>query len=373
MSNINIGTSENDLLEKIFPSKDYRTYGNFDEKDFKKYCPTFKYQPIILPKRNRIIAIGDLHGDYRLTIKSLKIAKVINDNLNWIGDDTVVVQVGDQIDRCRPFNTKCDHPEETDNDEASDILILKLFNDLHNKAIKHGGAVISLLGNHELMNVLGNLNYVSYLGLKEFENYIDVNNPSKTFSSGKKARKYAFKPGNEYAKLLACSRLPAVIIGSNLFVHAGIIPEFMGKVNMKRREDLYKLNVGIRKWLLGLIDKNYVRHIVESFKYSMFWDRILGSIPHNVNNNDSRCIKYLKPVLKILNVGKMIIGHTPQIFNVKAGINSACDNNLWRIDYGGSDAFSKFSKYQMDGSMDLRKVQVLEILNDKNIRILSAI
>ena len=62
-----------------------------------------------------------------MTFESLKIAKLIDNNGKWIGGDTVVVQVGDQVDRCRPVDNECDHPKETVNDEASDIKILFLF------------------------------------------------------------------------------------------------------------------------------------------------------------------------------------------------------------------------------------------------------
>ena len=52
----------------------------------------------VLPAVDRIIVIGDLHGDWNETIKSLKLANLINNRLNWIGGNTVVVQIGDQID-----------------------------------------------------------------------------------------------------------------------------------------------------------------------------------------------------------------------------------------------------------------------------------
>ncbi len=347
-----------------------------DLEEFKKDCPKYNYLPTILPAAERIIVIGDLHGDYDLTIESLKLAGVVDDKLNWTGGNTVVVQVGDQVDRCRPYEYKCDDERATINDEASDIKIMKLMTDLHEKAKNDAtvnGAVYSLLGNHELMNSLGNLNYVSHKGLREFDDYKDPDDPSKIFTSGAEARAYAFAPGNEHAKFMACTRQSALIIGSFLFVHAGIIPEFTEKLNIKSKKDLVKVNKLVRKWLLGLINKDYVDQIVGSYKYSMFWDRILGGIPPNMNNNDSKCVKYLDPVLKLFNIGYMVIGHTPQSFSNQDNINVTCDNKLWRVDNGSSGAFHHFDdQFKKSGEMDkLRKAQILEILDDgKTINIL---
>lgn len=342
-----------------------------DEK-IREMCAKYIYQPSIISAKKRIIAIGDLHGDYTLTVNSLKLAKVINDNLKWIGNDTHVVQVGDQIDRCRPINTTCDDIDSTDDDEGSDIKIMKLFTELDEQAQKVGGRVISLLGNHELMNVLGNLNYVSYEGLREFENYRDPYT-GQIFKDGKKGRKHAFAPGNEYGRFLACTRLSAVIIGSFIFIHAGIIPEFLNKLDISDKKDIELINKRVKQWLLGLINKEYIDNIVGSFEYSPFWNRILGSIPVNMSNEDPACRQYLDPVLKLFNLKYMVIGHTPQFFNNQAGINSTCSNRLWRVDNGSSNAFNKFdNEYIKTGVLsDFRKVQVLEILNDKDINILS--
>ena len=48
-----------------------------------------------------IYMIGDIHGDWDMTMKVLRVAKLIDNNGSWIGGETVVVQVGDQVDRCR--------------------------------------------------------------------------------------------------------------------------------------------------------------------------------------------------------------------------------------------------------------------------------
>lgn len=349
-----------------------------DKNDFDLLCNKnngiYKYFPSIMPPVKRIIVIGDLHGDLNMTIKSLKIAKIVDNNMNWIGGKTVVVQIGDQVDRCRPLKYECRHPNATINDEASDIKILKLFNELNNKAIKDGGMVISLLGNHELMNVMGNMNYVSYKGLKQFSNYVDPENPNIKFASGEEARKYAFRPGNEYGKMLGCTRLSSVIIGSNLFVHAGIIPEFVNVAEITEKKDILKINKAVREWLVRKINVDNINNIVKSTKESMFWTRILGSIPPGMNNNHPTCQQHLEPVLKLFNVGHMIVGHTPQFYENKMGINSTCDKKLWRVDNGVSGAFDKFDhimhESEGDERMKTRIVQVLEILNDNEFNII---
>ena len=53
---------------------------DYDKKSFEEDCPKYNYFPTILPQRKRIIAIGDLHGDYKLTLDCLKLAKVIDNN-----------------------------------------------------------------------------------------------------------------------------------------------------------------------------------------------------------------------------------------------------------------------------------------------------
>ena len=222
------------------------------------------------------------------------------------------------------------------------------------------------------MNVIGNMNYVSYEGLEQFNDYKDPKNPKLKFNSGKDARIHAFAPGNEYGKFLGCTRLSAMIIGNNIFVHAGIIPEFLERANIKGRNNIKSINSGVRQWLLGKINKNDVSKIVDSFKNSMFWTRVLGSIPPGVNNEDPECSKYLEPVLKLLRVGHMIVGHTPQFYANKDGVNASCGDALWRVDNGSSKAFDKFDMgVESEGKKMLnRRIQILEILNDNTFNVL---
>jgi len=350
-----------------------------EEKIYKKYCSKYERIPHILPKAERIIAIGDIHGDMQLTIDCLKLAKIINDDFDWIAEppNTIVVQIGDQVDRCRPTQSlKCDNPEATPFDEDSDIKILEFFTELNKKARSKGGYVISLLGNHEILNVDGNMDYVSYKGIKQFENEINPETNEK-FKSGLEARKYLFKNGNKYAKFLACTRQTAVIIGSNLFVHAAILP------NLARKFKINELNLLIKKWLLGIINNSdkikgigKLSDILFNYEKSPFWPRFLGNLPPNVSIEDETCVDYLVEPLELYNCNNMIIGHTPQPFTKnKTGINVTCrfqekeiNKGVWRIDVGSSLGFEKFKNNKIKNNT---KPQILEILNDNEFNIIS--
>jgi len=93
---------------------------------------------------DRVVAIGDLHGDYASYVKVLEAARVIDAHGQWIGGDTHLVQLGDVPDR------------------GDDTLkIIAHLKKLSAQARAKGGWVHTLLGNHEAMNTYGDLRYVS--------------------------------------------------------------------------------------------------------------------------------------------------------------------------------------------------------------------
>jgi hypothetical protein len=351
------------------------------KKKYEEMCPKHKYIPAILPKVKRIIVIPDLHGDFDYLVTMLRISKVAvleANKMKWIGKNTVIVQVGDAIDRCRPSKGKpCSDPKTTVNDEARDVEILRVCTDLHNQAIKEGGMFISLLGNHELMAAEGIMTYVSYMGLEQFRDYKDPKNPDKIFKSGEEARIHAFAPGNELGTFMGCTRLPCIIVGSNLFVHAGIIDRLIDELNVYEKGDLEIINVAIRSWLLGIIDKKYIAEIIKSSPHSMFWTRILGSIPPDVSINDPVCKNNITQVFKLFKVDNIIIGHTPQSFATSDDVNGTCIGDpqsggymlggaVWRVDNGSSQAFDGLFENEEDKRRVAysRRAQVLEIIDD---------
>ncbi len=86
----------------------------------------------------KIVAVGDIHGDYKAFIKILKGTELIDCKLHWTGGKTHLVQIGDVLDR---------------GDYAKEILDLLMK--LEKEAEEAGGKVHMLLGNHEEMNITG--------------------------------------------------------------------------------------------------------------------------------------------------------------------------------------------------------------------------
>jgi hypothetical protein len=92
----------------------------------------------------RIVAIGDIHGDYDSYLKTLRAAGLVNRRGRWSGGDTHLVQTGDIPDR-GPDTRR----------------IIAHMAGLAREARRRGGRVHNLMGNHEAMNVYGDLRYVS--------------------------------------------------------------------------------------------------------------------------------------------------------------------------------------------------------------------
>ncbi len=92
---------------------------------------------------DRIVAIGDIHGDYQNYISVLREAGVVNKRGKWAAGKTHVVQVGDIPDR-----------------GPDTLKIIEHLQKLEKQAKKAGGYLHLLIGNHEYMNIAGDLRYV---------------------------------------------------------------------------------------------------------------------------------------------------------------------------------------------------------------------
>ena len=102
----------------------------------------------------RIVAVGDVHGAYDNLVNVLKNAGLIDDELDWVGGEAHLVQVGDVVDR-----------------GANSRRCLDLLMELEQEAERAGGQVHVLIGNHEAFHVTGITDHTTP---EEFRSYVDL-------------------------------------------------------------------------------------------------------------------------------------------------------------------------------------------------------
>lgn len=105
--------------------------------------------PCDITTSERVVAIGDVHGAFDTFVAILREAGLIGGNRRWSGGRAVLVQTGDVLDR-GPDSKR----------------VLDLLRSLETDAARAGGQVHALVGNHEVMRLIGDLRYVS---AKEYE------------------------------------------------------------------------------------------------------------------------------------------------------------------------------------------------------------
>ena len=239
-----------------------------------------------MPKQ--LVAIGDLHGDLAVTRRALRLAGAIDERDRWVGAGLVVVQTGDTIDR-------------GDDDRA----VLELLERLRGEAQAVGGELLVLSGNHELMNVGGDLRYVSPASFASF--------------SGEEGRRDAFRPGGAYARMLA-SRPLYVKVGDTIFVHGGLRTQHVAY-------GLERLQAETRAWLLG--QRPTPPAPIRSDEGPV-WTRL-----YSQPSPPPAACEELASVLQALGAKRMVVGHTVQ----EGGITTACEGRVHRIDVGMSRAY----------------------------------
>jgi hypothetical protein len=264
-----------------------------------------------LSSHKRIIVIGDIHGDIRRFKNILIDANIINNDLEWIANppETIILQLGDQIDSLNRLTTE-------NWEVLKDYEMIYFTEQLNMIARSKGGYCISLIGNHELMNVIGDFSYVSQ-------------------NSSSDLRKNLFKPKGSLALILA--KRPLIFkIGDLLFCHAKLDITHLN-ILKKYNKNLMYLNTIWKNYLenekFNIEDKEIIDAVIIGSN-GILWNR-------NINN------KYeTAELFKELNITYMFLGHTSYD---KILIK---DNQIWYCDTGISRAFGK-KQYQYLDIIDL--------------------
>lgn len=171
----------------------------------------------------RIVVVADVHGGYQELLSVLRATTVIDDSLQWRGGETHLVSLGDLLDR-GPGSRE----------------VLDLLMRLEREARDAGGAVHVILGNHEVMNIVGDLRYVSaseyaaYSGSEDtklreaaWERVLQQDPAASrddfgsTYPAGYFGHQQAFSPNGHYGAWLLTKPF-LLAFNDTAFVHAGL-------------------------------------------------------------------------------------------------------------------------------------------------------
>lgn len=307
------------------------------------------YNTEILNHNGKIFLISDIHGDIHSFIISLRdCAKVIkkykkynkdildsqieknllidinqeNNNYDesfgykWCGKNSYIIICGDTIDPKRSNSCIREDGKICTEYPQVEIKLLKLINYLNKKAKKHGGYIFKLLGNHELMNILG-ITQRGELDIfdsdKNLENYYKGISRENSFNVGQPGFKLLFKGG--------CGML--IKINNTIGVHGKLygtineiddVNQFMNNPN-NQTIDSQEL------WIQKLNEKYNTKNIgpLQSREYgfpSFIEKRIQSNQQEKfcLNTIRSDFIKFFGENIKKYDIDKLrvVIGHCPQ-------------------------------------------------------------
>ncbi|KQC01343.1 metallophosphoesterase [Pedobacter sp. Hv1] len=257
---------------------------------------------------SKLIAISDIEGNFNGFYSFLVANKVIDKNGNWIFGTGHLVLNGDFIDR---------------GNQVSQVLWLIYH--LENQASAQGGKVHYILGNHEIMNMYGDVSYNDF-------KYIAVAQKISKQAHWDKALRRLYAPESVLGKWLRSKNIVEKI-GDHIFVHGGL-----NNYHLKGKYAIPELNA-IAKRYYGVypteasVQNERDRNLISSIN-SPFWDRRLNfewkyKIMFKLNGIDAQATSQneLDRILQFYDARRIIIGHS-----VVDDICTGYNNKVIKID-----------------------------------------
>ena len=256
----------------------------------------------------RVIALGDVHGDYGQYLRVLEAAGLVNRRGRWDGGETHLVQTGDIPDRGPDTRQIMDHLEKLKKD-----------------AKRKGGRVHTLIGNHDAMNVYGDLRYVTPGEYEAFVNKnservreaqwdyhlqtIEARDPEgfapldleafrkeweADYPLGWVEHRQAWVPDGDYGGLVLGN--PVVLrIDDTLFLHGGLSAKFcdlsLAEISSRAHEEMRNYNYAAP----GMIED----------PLGPLWYRGLA------RDNEDRRMAMVDAVLARYGASRIVVGHDP--------------------------------------------------------------
>jgi len=372
---------------------------------------------IPLEEGQRLVCVGDVHGDFQALVDFLKIAGVldfeessssssandlarnsiltysampISDSPLWTGNNTILVQCGDILDR-----------------GSEELACYQLLAVLSHQALQYGGRVVCLYGNHEALNAMGLFQYATtddeyegvvgkllddqlpeyYPDLEQTQddgtgkngNTVADGHPTrneattdqqsddetmkdistgwrKQYVGNQPARWATYEPNGLLSASLMANLKVAVQVGRTICVHAGLtkahLEEYGGIEGMNEKAKTYMLGGDFKDsivynnrgsyvstqqpWIEAVQRQTtYINSMPKFLAGSVgaptpLWMRDYSS-PANGPPRNPKAKVMINGALEELDCDRMVMGHT-----VQAEINAALDGKAWRIDVGAS-------------------------------------
>jgi len=262
----------------------------------------------------RIVVIGDLEGDYEKFTDMLRVAGLIDESGAWTGGASHLVQLGDIPDR-----------------GPNSRAIMEHLQRLEPQARRAGGRVHALIGNHEAMNVEGDLRYVhpgeyaafqgrssERLRRQYYARYVDAiqSNPPSSGAPvideafrvqweaehplGFVEHRQAWAPDGALGDWVADND-SVIRINDILFMHGGLGPSFAAV-----ERDV--MNNAVRGALRGRPVEAYADILTN--QEGPLWYRGLSRNPEDAER------AHLENLLRFHNVNRIILGHTKRASTV---------------------------------------------------------
>jgi hypothetical protein len=294
--------------------------------------------------QQRIVAVGDLHGDFQAWQDISHGAGVADAAGHWSGGKTILVQLGDITDRA-----------------PDSLKIIRNLQQLQKEAPRKGGKVIVVLGNHEAMNLLGDNRYttageyaafadgqsatrrdrVYEANRAQLEAFSKTQDPKVTPEQvrakwmaehplGWVEHRLAWSPTGELGKWATGN--PAIVkLDGTLFVHGGISAEYASQpldaVNKRVAAAMAAADESPASVLSDPLGPLWYRGLVAADSEAQA-ARAAVKPPAPAMTSDQE----LDAVLSAYGAKRLVIGHTPSL----QGIQITDNGRLARIDTGNS-------------------------------------
>ena len=256
----------------------------------------------------KLIAISDIEGNFTGFYSFLLANKVIDKNGKWIFGAGHLVINGDFFDR---------------GDQVTQVLWL--IYSLENQAEYQGGKVHFILGNHEIMNLYGDVSYNDF-------KYIEVAKRISKLDNWQMGLRYIYSESSELGKWLR-SKNVIEKIGNNIFVHGGL-----NVYHVNEKYSIEEMNEIARRYYGIYPDESSVKtkrdRIMINSIDSPFWDRRLNlewkyKIVFKLNGIHvaETTQEEVNNILEFYKAKKIIIGHS-----VVDDIKSDYMNSVIKID-----------------------------------------